>query len=58
LREDASEAICIILQLLIIQCELPAVPVITKSTGLYDVDYRIVVACRDGNIYTIKVFPY
>ena len=23
-------------------------------TGLYKVDYRIVVACRDGNIYTIK----
>ena len=23
-------------------------------TGLYDVEYRIVVACRDGNVYTIK----
>ena len=23
-------------------------------TGKYDVDYRIVIACRDGRVYTIK----
>ena len=34
---------------------LPGVPVNLGVTGLHDVDYRIVVACRDGNIYTIKV---
>jgi Bardet-Biedl syndrome 1 protein len=40
---------------IIIQVELPSVPVFICATGLYDVDYRIVVACRNGNIYTIKV---
>ena len=33
---------------------LPGVPVNLGVTGLHDVDYRIVVACRDGNLYTIK----
>ena len=36
-------------------CKLSGVPVYMAVTGLYDVDYRIVVACRDGNVYTIKV---
>ena len=35
--------------------KLPGVPVNLGITGLHDVDYRIVVACRDGKIYTIKV---
>jgi len=35
-------------------CKLKGVPVYIAVTGLYDVDYRIVVACRDGNVYTIK----
>lgn len=34
---------------------LPGVPVHMAITGLFDVDYRIVVACRDGNVYTVKV---
>ena len=34
--------------------QLPSVPVFVASTGLLDVDYRIVVACRDGRVYTIK----
>ena len=33
---------------------LTSVPVFVASTGLLDVDYRIVVACRDGRVYTIK----
>jgi Bardet-Biedl syndrome 1 protein len=28
--------------------------VFVASTGLLDVDYRIVVACRDGRVYTVK----
>lgn len=34
--------------------ELAAVPAFISVLGLYDVEYRITVACRDGNIYTIK----
>lgn len=33
---------------------LDAVPSFISVLGLYDVEYRITVACRDGNIYTIK----
>ena len=32
----------------------PPPPSPSSSPGLYDVDFRIVVACRDGNVYTIK----
>ena len=34
--------------------QLPAPPVFICTTGLYDVDYRIVIACRNGSISTIK----
>eukprot|EP00931_Biecheleriopsis_adriatica_P061013 TRINITY_DN36668_c0_g1_i1.p1 TRINITY_DN36668_c0_g1~~TRINITY_DN36668_c0_g1_i1.p1 ORF type:complete len:628 (-),score=111.66 TRINITY_DN36668_c0_g1_i1:84-1877(-) len=34
--------------------QLDAVPTFISVLGLYDVEYRITVACRDGNIYTIK----
>ncbi|XP_067682255.1 Bardet-Biedl syndrome 1 protein-like isoform X2 [Haliotis asinina] len=34
--------------------ELPSVPVFLSVNGLYDVEYRIVVACRNGCIYTLK----
>merc|ERR1719471_1564606 len=34
--------------------ELDAVPTFISVLGLFDVEYRITVACRDGNIYTIK----
>eukprot|EP00929_Paragymnodinium_shiwhaense_P120367 TRINITY_DN92299_c0_g1_i1.p1 TRINITY_DN92299_c0_g1~~TRINITY_DN92299_c0_g1_i1.p1 ORF type:complete len:598 (-),score=146.79 TRINITY_DN92299_c0_g1_i1:95-1888(-) len=34
--------------------ELDAVPTFISVLGLYEVEYRITVACRDGNIYTIK----
>lgn len=33
---------------------LPSAPVYLAITGLYDVEYRIVCACRDGSVYTIK----
>ena len=38
----------------ICQVTLPSVPTMFAITGLYDVEWRIVVACRDGKIYTIK----
>jgi Bardet-Biedl syndrome 1 protein len=34
--------------------QLASTPVFVASTGLLDVDYRIVVACRNGHIYTVK----
>lgn len=34
--------------------QLSSPPVFVASTGLLDVDYRIVAACRDGHIYTVK----
>ena len=33
---------------------LPSVPVFLSVSGLYDVEYRIIVACRNGHIYTLK----
>lgn len=33
---------------------LPSVPVFMSVSGLFDVEFRIVVSCRDGNIYTLK----
>ena len=34
--------------------QLVSVPVCLSVTGLYDVEYRILVACRNGAIYTVK----
>lgn len=33
---------------------LPSAPAYITVTGLYDVEYRIVCACRNGSVYTIK----
>ena len=33
---------------------LPNAPVFIRSTGLYDVDYRILVACRNGEVLVYK----
>jgi len=33
---------------------LPSVPVIANVSGLFDVDFRIFVACRDGCVYTLR----
>mmetsp|Transcript_50681 Transcript_50681/g.99275 ORF Transcript_50681/g.99275 Transcript_50681/m.99275 type:complete len:589 (-) Transcript_50681:207-1973(-) len=34
--------------------QLPSVPVFMAVSGTYEVEYRIVVSCRNGNVYTIK----
>jgi len=39
---------------ILVKVELDAVPTFMSVLGLFDVEYRITVACRDGNIYTIK----
>eukprot|EP00519_Triparma_laevis_P002041 CAMPEP_0182517722 /NCGR_PEP_ID=MMETSP1321-20130603/42803_1 /TAXON_ID=91990 /ORGANISM="Bolidomonas sp., Strain RCC1657" /LENGTH=477 /DNA_ID=CAMNT_0024725487 /DNA_START=120 /DNA_END=1549 /DNA_ORIENTATION=+ len=38
----------------ICHASLPSTPSILAVTGLYDIEWRIVVACRDGKLYTIK----
>jgi Bardet-Biedl syndrome 1 protein len=39
---------------ILVSATLVSVPVFLGVTGLYSVDYRVVCACRDGNVYTIK----
>lgn len=34
--------------------ECPHVPVFLNAAGLFDVEYRIIAACRDGCLYTFK----
>ena len=34
--------------------QLPAAPVHMSVTGVKDIEFRIICACRDGNVYTIK----
>ncbi|RWS02729.1 Bardet-Biedl syndrome 1 protein-like protein, partial [Dinothrombium tinctorium] len=34
--------------------KLPSVPVFIEVNGLFDVEYRLIVSCRDAHIYTIK----
>ncbi len=38
-----------------VKCTLPSVPVFMAISGTLDVEYRITVACRDNNVYTVKV---
>ena len=33
---------------------LPSTPVLMSVSGLYDVEWRVSLACRDGKLYTIK----
>ncbi len=35
---------------------LPSVPSFISVSGLYDVEFRIVTACRDAKIYNLKRF--
>lgn len=37
-------------------CQLPkrAVPVFVHASGLYDVDYRLLLCCRNGCVYTVR----
>ena len=37
-----------------VRCTLPSVPQMLAVVGLKDVNYRVVVGCRDGNIYQVK----
>lgn len=34
--------------------QLPSTPTMLAVTGLFDVEWRIIVACRDGKLYTMK----
>ena len=34
--------------------ECPHIPSFLNVTGLYDVEFRIIAACRDGSLYTFK----
>ncbi|XP_014667462.1 PREDICTED: Bardet-Biedl syndrome 1 protein-like [Priapulus caudatus] len=34
--------------------QIPSVPVFLSVSGLFDVEFRIIAACRDGNLYTVK----
>lgn len=36
--------------------ECPHIPAFISVTGLYDVEYRVIAACRDGGIYVYKRF--
>jgi len=36
------------------QMELPAVPVFLDTSGLFDVEFTILTACRNGGIYGFK----
>jgi Bardet-Biedl syndrome 1 protein len=38
----------------LIKLSLPAVPVFISAVGVYEVDYRIIVACRDACVYTFR----
>lgn len=40
--------------ILCLKSTLPSVPVFIEANGLFDVEYRILFACRDANIYLIK----
>ena len=34
--------------------ECPSVPVFLNASGIFDVEFRIIVGCRDGTLYTFK----
>lgn len=38
------------------QFTLRGTPAFIEATGCFDIEYRISVACRNGCIYTIKVY--
>lgn len=38
----------------LLQMEVPSVPVFLSVNGLYDVEFRVIVSCRNGVIYTLK----
>ena len=34
--------------------ECPSVPVFINASGIYDIEFRIMVGCRDGSLYSFK----
>ena len=34
--------------------QLPAIPAFMSIGGFYTLEYRILLACRDGKVYTVK----
>ena len=38
--------------------DCPHIPVFLNASGLYDVEFRIIAACRDGTLYTFKRFLF
>ncbi|XP_054167725.1 Bardet-Biedl syndrome 1 protein homolog [Oppia nitens] len=39
---------------ILVSATLPSAPVFIESNGLFDVEFRLLVSCRDAHIYTIK----
>ncbi|CAG2105820.1 unnamed protein product, partial [Medioppia subpectinata] len=39
---------------ILVTATVPSVPVFIEANGLFDVEYRLMVSCRDAHIYTIK----
>ncbi|KAH8049150.1 hypothetical protein JL721_11750 [Aureococcus anophagefferens] len=37
------------------EVQLPAVPTTMRVSGCFDVDWRIIVACRDARLYTVSI---
>lgn len=40
--------------LVLLQMLLPSAPTMMNVTGQFDVEFRITVACRNGNIYVLR----
>lgn len=47
-------AACGDLCLCLLKMLLPAAPTMMDVTGQFDVEFRITVACRNGNIYILR----
>jgi Bardet-Biedl syndrome 1 protein len=66
-REDADAGCCLVIgteagQVLILeppggvitQVTLPSPPAFMEATGLFEVEWRVIIACRNGKVYTVK----
>lgn len=42
------------LSVCLLKMTLPAAPTMMDVMGQFDVEFRITVACRDGNIYVLR----
>jgi Bardet-Biedl syndrome 1 protein len=34
--------------------ECPHIPMFINASGVYDIEFRIIVACRNGSVYVYK----